>query len=238
MKRQHLPNSPLGEVVYELRFAGDLSLPSAWAGLQRDLRAEFPNLMVPQVRDGDYVALKPVRLESADGREVVMLAINSFAFSSKQYKTFDPFAERFQKIYQKFATLYPPTKFTRAGLRYINWLPPRFPGAEQREGQVHPCLKLTLSGAEGIPLALSESQIIFQVREGERSLRVALVPQDLTGSAPRNASPAMLLDFDCFQTDVPAGEVVSVLHASHDLIERAFFGMVREEYVKYLKGEA
>ena len=44
MARSRLPNSPLVQVSAEARFHGDLSLISAWADIQKHLRAELPKL--------------------------------------------------------------------------------------------------------------------------------------------------------------------------------------------------
>lgn len=239
MPRPYLPNSPLGEVVFELRFPGDLVWQERWAGIQSRLRSQFPQLFVPHIAAGDAVALKPLRLMSEDGRELLSFAINSFAFTTKRYKTFADFQARFDEVFAVIRDLYEPPAYTRAGLRYINWLPAELPGQEAKPGQVHPALKLRLEGfSSRQDQLLVDPQVLFHVREDRHTLRVALLPDE---ALQRNvgALASRLLDFDCYtETPTPPAEVGDVLNKAHEIIDDAFFGVVTDEFLSFLHGGA
>ena len=47
MPRPLLDNAPLAEVAAEIRFHGELDLYRHWGAIQSELRAEYPQLLVP-----------------------------------------------------------------------------------------------------------------------------------------------------------------------------------------------
>jgi uncharacterized protein (TIGR04255 family) len=49
--------------------------------------------------------------------------------------------------------------------------------------------------------------------------------------------PGVQLDFDCYRSSTYAvSELPALLDEAHDIIDKAFFGMITEEYLAYLKG--
>lgn len=226
--RPNLPNAPLGEVVFELRFPGDLRLPGLWGEFQAAVALEFPNLLVPKMNEGDPIALKPFHLSSDDGSEQIALAVHSFAYISKRYTQFDGFRARFKSLVTLFFARFTPRHVTRAGLRYINWLPDSFPGVRTPD-QLHPCLNLRLSG---VPASLSVTQPVlvsqFASETGEQ----------LTIQLGKDQPGRIRLDFDCSRDrPLASGEVMDALDSLHNTIDAAFFGMVTSDYLRYMKGE-
>lgn len=239
--RPLLPNSPLGEVVFEVRFPGDLSLPHAWGELQKIIGTDFPNLFVPHLNPGDAPALTPYRLASSDGLEMVTLSLNSVAFITRRYKTYADFRSRFLAVFKAFTDVFSPRKITRTGLRFVNYLPSNFGDAAPVAGNFHPGLKLKLEGVTGLELQLNQPQLVFTVNVRAHSLRVSLVPDQRTmQGAPSNyqAMASVLLDFDCYSDiERPVTEVPASLDQSHQIVDAAFLGMITPAYEKYLRGE-
>src|SRR4051812_15499453 len=91
MRRPRLPNSPLVDVVFEARFKGDLSVLAKWGELQRAVKDRYPQLLVPQSRDGEAPLLQPLQLASLDAKSRILLAVNSFAFGTSSYVDYDTF---------------------------------------------------------------------------------------------------------------------------------------------------
>lgn len=234
--RSALPNSPLGEVAFELRFPGDLNFASKWGELQRALQSDFPMLFVPNAKAGEPLALTPYRLSSSDEAEFVALSLNMVAFMSKRYKTFDAFRERFGQVFEVVQRYFAPRQLNRVGLRYVNWIPRQFGDAPA--GSIHPALKLQLAGVPG-GAPIVDGQLVFHVVAGELTLRVSIVADPASKQLPLEYQNTMLLDFDCFaHGEISPARVDEILVASHAIIDDTFFGLITDEYLKFLKGES
>lgn len=228
MPVSQMPNAPLGEVVFELRFPGDLGVHAAWGALQKALRDEFPKLLVPKVNGGDFPALKPVSLASDDHGEQLALAVNSFAFVTRRYLQYDAFKARYAELLGLFLQHLRPVHLTRLGLRYLNWLPQELPGVSRQPGQLHGCLTLQLAGLpsgldwSGPPVFMaafetSDAKLNLQLGPDERGLR---------------------LDLDAYKEgEVPTDDVMTILDGLHQTIESTFFSVVTPGYLAYMKGE-
>jgi uncharacterized protein (TIGR04255 family) len=230
MPQSRLPNAPLGEVVFEVRFPGDLSLFSAWGGIQKAVQREFPQLLVPKVQGGDFPALKPFHLAAADDSERLTLAVNSFAFITRRYPEFEGFRQRYEPLLKLFLDHFQPRHVTRAGLRYLNWLPTELPSLGSNPRRLHPALKLELAGLPCEEAWLATPSFQGQQRHGDSLLTIQLGPDGDNG---------IRLDFDCSRAgELPATDVMSILDGVHQVIEQAFFALVTEEYLAYMKGGA
>ncbi|HET6412088.1 MAG TPA: TIGR04255 family protein [Anaeromyxobacter sp.] len=243
MAHPRLPNSPLLEVTAELRFHGDLALYTSWGKVQAELRKEFPRLLVPTGEPGGPPMLQPVRLSSLDDTHGVMLAINTVGYTCRVYPGFDVFLASVSRIVQTFSRHSPPVTPSRFGLRYANLLPPTFPG-ELREGQVHPCLRAIVSGVPSVGGEFPEPPVLVLVTgQGDLQARLSLLPPTAVVGVNQlqlHANPhGVLLDIDVWKTaDLEQAGFTDFLDRAHDLIERMFFGLITDEYYRYLKGEA
>ena len=241
-RRPQLPNSPLTEVVCELKFAGNLSVFSAWGELQRRYHDRFPKLYVPGALQGTSPLLQPVRLTSAEEDRQVLLAVNTLAYSESRYCCFDDFRNELDTLLASWAELCRIDTFTRLGLRFVNQLPPRFPSAPT-SGRLHPCLKLELQGWDKIPREFSAQPVVGFLVEGDRARLRVLIQEPPFPSARRGVgqdvelSSGVLLDLDAFaEGPIAAREVQSLLEEAHSMVDEAFFGMITDEYLRYLGG--
>jgi uncharacterized protein (TIGR04255 family) len=238
--RPVLPNSPLVEVVFELRFPGNLSLLGSWGALQQALLGQYPKLLVPGALPGVAPLLQHLLLANGEGTDLVQLAVNSFGFSTKRYRDFATFRASFAAAYEAFQRFGRVSSFTRLGLRYINRLPPDFPG-ERARGQLHPCLRLRLDGPDGLPATPSmHPQLIYGGLAKGLTLRIALEqpasPSSL--SDQQTVAPGVHLDFDCSESGaLPETRVAEFLEQAHEVIDGAFFGIITDDYRRFLEGD-
>jgi uncharacterized protein (TIGR04255 family) len=234
-EREHLPNSPLIDVSCEIRFAGDLSLFGSWGEVQARLRHRYPKVLVPIADPGKAPLLQAVRLASDDQTAVVMLALNSFAVSTRSYGTYRQFKNQFDEALDAFRpSLHQPT-LTRFGLRYVNVLPSG-PGEGQR---VHSALRLEVGGIaarwKGHPV------LVLETEQGRLTLRISLLQPAAPSPGPGIVlDPGVHLDFDCFTTTPPASldELAELMDEAHDVIDRTFFETITDEYLQYLRGDS
>ena len=242
MTREHLPNSPLIQVSCEIRFHGELALYDAWGRFQREVRPEFPKLFVPPAVHGVPPLTQPVKLGSASGAESILLAINSFAFSTERYQDFPSFRGKFLRLQEVFCRHTDLLHLTRFGLRYINVLPPASDGGNPAS-RVHPCLTLELTGLERLPGSwTSQPQIVVEKKAERCTLRASLLSAPAPLPLPDaegvvGLSAGVNLDLDCY-VNAPGSvkDVGAFLDEAHTVIDAAFFGMITEEYHRYLRG--
>jgi uncharacterized protein (TIGR04255 family) len=117
------PNSPLVEVVFEIRFPGELRVECSRDIFYEEIRGDFPNVLVPPVKDGGFPALEPYRFESEDKLAGMMIALNKFAYYARRYPGYGQFSKEVLRWATEFGKIYKITKLNRSGLRYINIIP-------------------------------------------------------------------------------------------------------------------
>lgn len=221
-----LPNAPLGEVTFELKFPGELGLYKVWGDVQSDLAKDFPLLLVPKLDDGDFAALKPFHLSSEDKAQRVCLAVNMFAFITQKYVSFESFREEAARLLATFSRRFQVKHLTRVGLRYVNWLPARISDAPLPPTRIHPCLKIELLHLPGQQSAVPG--ILCQSLVQNFRLTTQLYPEER----------GTRLDFDCYQQgEMQTEKAMELLDAAHEVIDAAFFELITPEYLGYLKGQ-
>ncbi|GAG28299.1 unnamed protein product, partial [marine sediment metagenome] len=76
------PNSPLAEVVFEIRFPGEPAVECRRDDFFALVRQDFPKVWVPNIEAGQAVALQSYHFKSEDDKETLMVAINRFAYAT------------------------------------------------------------------------------------------------------------------------------------------------------------
>jgi len=241
--RPILPNAPIADVTCELRFHGDLGLFAAWAGVQHDLRDQFPQMLVPGAVVGTSPLLQHVQLANQQNSRAVLLSINSFAYETREYAGYDKYREDLLRIASTFLKHAPPLRFTRFGLRYINVLPEFEPSGPS----IHPALKLSLAGwnlAGGTLVEQPTMGVLVRLPQN-LTLRVSVYQGEVTPppvalpivrSLSRLAGP--VLDFDIASSeglDKPKA-LEAFLTAGHDVLDDVFFELVTPAYYNSMKG--
>jgi uncharacterized protein (TIGR04255 family) len=237
--RGRLPNSPLAEVVFEIRFPGHFSVLAGLGRFQDSISSEFGSLFVPRLEAGEPIALKPFRWTSADGLHSVHAALHLFSFTSKKYTVFDEFKSHAHGYLTRFFAVYRPPKLTRLGLRYINLLP--LDRAHQRSDALHPWLNLGLSVPSVLQTKVDDLQCSALLSFQSGMLRVTLGtavpnrPQEKDSHSPRET---FALDFDFFRAGViPVDSIDEFLDSGHQIIEDAFFSLIKADALQTLEGK-
>lgn len=127
-KRCHYHNSPLAEVICQLRFPQILTInANAPADFQEMIRDRFPkysaNTEKPshQITGQVQTPIVNYQFSSQDSLWRVNLTSGSIALSTHRYTGWEDFAERLDSPLAAFIQTYKPAYFERVGLRYVNF---------------------------------------------------------------------------------------------------------------------
>ncbi len=127
-KRCHYRNSPLAEVICQLRFPQILTInANAPAEFQEMIRSHFPQYSAATEKHAQNIpgqAQTPVvnyQFSSQDGIWRVNLTCGSISLATHHYTGWEDFAERLDGPLAAFIQIYKPAYFERVGLRYMNF---------------------------------------------------------------------------------------------------------------------
>lgn len=225
------PNSPLAEVVFELRFAGEPAIECRRDEYFETIRRDFPKAWVPNAKMGKPPALQPYQFKSEDDGETVMVAINRFAYSTKQYAGFPKFKPRAMRLAKGFCQQFGIRKLNRIGLRCINIVPfVRDAGRVPWQQFFTVRMNLPLDAFD----CLTNANFAYEAKcnAGTITARIACVRSD-------TVNEAFVLDFDFAKTDgVTAAKLPSALQEAHDNTKRVFQEIVSDQYKAVMRGEA
>ena len=117
------PNSPLIEVICELRFQRNLKIECQRHGFYGKISKKYPHILVPDFSPTTPSALIPYKFEPENRNCGVKLAIDKFSYYDKKYEGHKKFIKEFTRLFDLFSKTYLINKPTRVGWRYINVIP-------------------------------------------------------------------------------------------------------------------
>lgn len=225
------PNSPLIEVVCEIRFPGDIAIECRRDEFYSKIKDKYPEILIPQMRPQKVMSLEPYRFENKDRSAGVMLAINKFSFYEKKYEGHKKFTKEFKRLCKLLGETYSLAKLDRIGWRYINLIP-----FSREDGTVpiNRFLTLSISSPKGISDRLENVSMVFisKVSSGSITTKVESVVR-----ADRQQE-ALVLDFDFAMTErlhfPKLGDYVTI---AHEHTRTLFEDLITDEYRQYLRGE-
>ncbi|MDQ7783583.1 MAG: TIGR04255 family protein [Desulfomonilaceae bacterium] len=225
------PNSPLVEVVFEVRFPGETVIESRRHEIQEIVRAEFPNLLVPRVEAGMAVSLEPFRFEKQDGSAGVMVSINRFGYYCRAYPGFDRFSAECLRVMDLLGSIVPIRRLNRIGLRHINIIP------FLREDDLVPFsyfFELGDKMLESLPGGIENISMAFALSGGGGKITTRIESITRTDGSQE----AFLLDFDyAKEGELTFGQVRDYLKEAHDRSADLFHRLITPNYRDYIKGE-
>lgn len=224
------PNSPLAEVVFELRFPGAPAIECRRDEYFATIRGDFPTVWVPNAEVGKAPALQPYQFKSEDDAETIMTAINRFAYSTKRYGGFVKFKPRALELARSFCEQFGIAKLNRIGLRYIN-IVPFVRDAGRVPWPQYFTIRMNLP-ADAYDF-LTNASLAYQAKRdgGTITTRIACVRSDASDEA-------FLLDFDFAKTeDITAATLSAEIQEAHDHTKRVFEEIVSQEYKAVMRGE-
>jgi len=225
-------NAPLAEVVFEVRFPGEPAVECRRHEFFDTVRDEFPTVWVPGVEPGQPVALQPYRFKANESNDMVMVALNRFAYSTQNYPGFEKFQPSVSKLTKAFCRMFRIKKLNRTGLRYVNVIP------FLREDGLIPWHRfftsnLSLPGItpnEFINVGLSYES---PCAGGVLTTRIACAKR-----AAENNREVFLLDFDFAMNEALVIDKLDVyLEESHTQTKRVFEAIIAESYKSVMRGE-
>ena len=225
------PNSPLSEVVFEIRFSGETAIECRRHEIQEKFRAEYPNLWVPRTEIGMAMALEPFRFEREDQSAGVMVSLNRFGYYCRTYPGFDCFNAECLKVMELLGSIIPIKRLNRIGLRHINMIP------FLREDGLLPFEYFFQLGGkilELLPGRFENISIAFAMPAGRGKITTRI--ESITRSD--RSQEAFLLDFDYAEEgDLCFEKVHEYLTEAHDQSAVLFHRMITQSYRDYIKGD-
>lgn len=225
------PNSPLTEVVCEIRFPGELAIECRRHEFHEKIRNKYPNILVPQTKDRPVDSLAPYRFESEERTSGIMLALNRFSFFEKKYSGHKQFIKEILRLIKILGETYPIKKLNRVGWRYINIIP------FTREEGIIP-LKRFVAVDIALPCEVSNQfenlSIVFmsKVPDGAITTRIESIMR------LEDRQEALLLDFDFAMTEnLTFARINSYVKKAHEQTRLLFENLITDEYHEYLRGE-
>jgi uncharacterized protein (TIGR04255 family) len=229
------PNSPLIEVVCELRFPGDLSIETKRDVFYDSLRDKYPNILVPQLKSGEAPLLTPIRFENRATNSGVLLAINKFGYFEREYKGHNLFFENFLEQAKNFTATFSKIKsLTRFGWRYINVIPFK---REDGEIPLDQIFNFNISFGHGpkVYKRFENLNLVFITKCGAGE-----VTTKIESALEKDTSQEVIvLDFDfAFTKDLSTDGIESYLKLAHRETRGLFDSLITDEYKSYLQGDS
>ena len=221
------PNSPLVEVVCEVRFPGELAIECRKDEFYEKIRDRYPTILVPKAGD----SLSPYRFENKGRTAEIMLAINRFSLHDKKYSGHKRFIKEFIDLFKTLYKMYSLKKLVRVGWRYINVIP------FTREDGIVP-LQRFISVNVNLPEGVSDQfenlsmVLISKVPDGSITTRIeSIIRSD-------DQQEALLLDFDFALTEkIAFSKINSCVSMAHEQTRAIFENLITDDYRQYLRGE-
>ncbi|HHT9104326.1 MAG TPA: TIGR04255 family protein [Candidatus Wujingus californicus] len=233
IKSEIYPNSPLVEVIFEIRFPADPVVECKRDVFFDFVRKDYAQIFVPQTKEGSFVALEPYRFAKEDRSSGIMLSINRFSYYSRKYPGFALFKKEIIRLIDIFKKSYPTIKkLTRTGFRYVNIIPfTREQGIVPLDKYLNVKLQLPsliLGKYNNISVGL-----IAKTNGGSITTRIE------TLSATDKSGEAILLDIDfAKEDDLSMVNVKKYLDESHNYSRQLFEDLITDMYRIYLRGES
>ncbi|PXF56402.1 MAG: hypothetical protein C4B58_13530 [Deltaproteobacteria bacterium] len=225
------PNSPLVEVVCEIRFPGEMAIECKRDEFYEKIRDKFHMILIPHIKSGAINSLKPYRFENSSRNAGIMLGIDRFSFYEKDYSGHKLFIKEFVRLVKMLGETYSLKKLKRLGWRYINVIP------FSREDGIVPLKRFTSAGIS-LPSGVSDQfenlSIVFisKVPEGSITTRIeSMIRTD-------DQQEALLMDFDFAMTEkLSLSKIGSCVSKAHKQTRELFENLITDDYREYLRGE-
>ncbi|ETR72591.1 MAG: hypothetical protein OMM_01598 [Candidatus Magnetoglobus multicellularis str. Araruama] len=225
------PNSPLIEVVCEIRFPAELSIDCRKDTFYEKIRDTYPVILIPQNNSGITGSIQPYRFEDKQNTSGLMIGIDRFSYYEKEYTGHKQFIKEFLRIFKLLTDLFNIKKLTRLGWRYINIIP------FSREGEIIPVnqfLNLNVQLPEGFSEQFENLSVMFMSKVPEGSITTRI--ESIIKAADQQE--ALLLDFDFSMTEkLVISKLNSCVNKAHTQTRHLFEVLITEQYRQYLRGE-
>ena len=225
------PNSPLVEVVSEIRFPGELAIECRRNDFFDRIRNEYPKILIPQSGNKPITSLTPYCFENESQTAGIMMAIDRFSFFDRDYAGHKRFIKEFVRLAKILGEIYSIKKLNRLGWRYINVIP------FNREDEIIPIQRFINFGfklPEGISNKFTNLSVVFmsKVQDGTVTTRIESIIRS------EDQQEALLMDFDFAMTEgITLSRINSCVNKAHKQTRNLFEKLITDDYREYLRGE-
>jgi len=229
------PNSPLKEVVCELRFRGDLSIDTRKDAYYDSIKSKYPDIMVPTSKPNEAPLLTPIRFENLESNSGVLLAINKFGYFEREYSGHKLFFKNFLENAGIFCKTFPKVKaLNRFGWRYINVIPFKREEGEISLEQIFN-FDITFGKSKKVFSRFENLNLIFITKCGAGSITTKIE----SAIEKETSQEVIVLDFDfSFTKNLVVDDIEQHLVSAHRETRTLFDDLITDEYKSYLKGES
>jgi len=229
----HLPNSPLVEAVFEIRFSGEPAVLSRMDEFYGLVREEYPQVFVPNPDPGVPNALLNWQLRDEAEQRFIGFNINSFSFHVLNYLDYQDFRSAALPLAERFCEVFKIRSLKRIGTRYVNSIV--ILRSEDGTIPVRNYLNFGFDLPKIVPAEeIEDIHVQFASRMGKGRLRTVI--QHIRGQI--NEPERLLFDLDYSLDRSISREKLDVhMDKSHACIEDVFKGFVADSYMRFMKGD-
>jgi uncharacterized protein (TIGR04255 family) len=212
-----LEQSPLGEVICQVRFSPILRIASELpSSLQEAILEWFPDVhQIADEADPHYY-----RFLSHDSGWAFRLAPDAFTLSTLRYSVWDEFGSYLAVVQNAMQQVYRITAYKRIDLRYVNLFTPNNAGGAslaEISQVLRPELVMPLQTQPLVDASELTTQLLLDESGGKLIMRVG------GKTDPNEGGPALFLDLDFYEEgQLPADDLVDRCKRYHDIIYSAF----------------
>lgn len=241
-------NSPLIEVICQLRFPAILSIGSTEpAQFQEVVRDDFPRYVArqeqqplkitnpnsPQPQVERSAPITNYNFISADGLWKINLTKDFIALSTLRYTTWEEFAQKLDKVLALFIQIYHPAFFERIGLRYVNAFSRNRLGLQEElwDDLINAPFIGVLSEPDVEEKLTNKCALDVEMSLGENRRMKLHAGPGMLGDGKKDPEPKFILDGDFSVVDrqIPAQRIAEDLDVLHDYAVRLFNAAISDE---------
>lgn len=233
MTLEHLPNAPLVEAIFEIRFSGEPAVLSRMDEFYGSIRDDYPQVFVPNPDPLVPNALLNWQFKDETQQRFVALSVNSFSFHVLNYKDYHDFSEAALPLAEKFCKIFNIQDLKRIGTRYVNSIV--ILRSEDGTIPVKNYLNFGFKLPDIVPAdELEDIHVQFASRMGNG--RLLTVIHHERGQA--NEPERLLFDLDySLDRDISSDRLGDHMKEAHACIEDVFKEFVAEAYMRFMKGD-
>jgi uncharacterized protein (TIGR04255 family) len=225
------PNSPLVEVVCEIRFPADLAIECKRDEFYNRIKKTYPTIWLSKNENSAIPSLTPFRFDNATQTAGILMGIDRFAFFEKHYKGHKTFTKEFVSLSKSLKETYALKNIQRLGWRYINVIP-----FTREDGilPLHRFINLDIKLPDCIPDQFENFNFVFmsKVSGGTITSRIESIIR------AEDQQEALLMDFDFAMNDkIVFSKLNSHVNKAHEQTRIIFENLITDEYRQYLRGE-
>ena len=223
------PNSPLVEIVFEIRYPADLSIKCNIDKYANRIRSKFPIIIA-------HPELSAHLYEFSNNNpktETVKVGVDRFSYHTSEYQGgFESFEKKALQLVNEFIEVYKIGSLIRTGLRYINHIPiVKVDGCIPLERYLNFGYKLPVTGS--VPDRYELLHTILVVKVGKGNLRIIIEYRE---NPDLVNSEILVVDFDYFlMGQLESSDVSRFIQQSHGHTKKIFEDLITDDYRRVME---